>query len=348
MRKKILALLLGAAMAVGGGTLAVPVTAQAAEPCTNPKTHFSSWTLTPGNGQITVQWASSIPNFCKQEWSGNRMSLLLAEEEIEGAEDKTASDLSGESFGDGEGYQWSAQVYGSVDGKKTITGLTNGTTYYVYAQIYITDNASGQNIFNDTEGLHKLLLVGNVTPDASLTNDPVVSPSNNGSSDSDSSPSSPSGSASSGSSVVEENSYTRFENNLADQIETAASGSTIVMEEGISALSNSTMKELLAKGDVSLRMEFTYQDKEYVIIIPAGAALDNDIPWYGPLYLAQHFGNSAGTAATAGAGGTYEVKSGDSLSRIAKENNMTLQQLLAKNPQIKDPNKIVVGQKINR
>ncbi len=27
----------------------------------------------------------------------------------------------------------------------------------------------------------------------------------------------------------------------------------------------------------------------------AGEALDNDIPWYGPLYLAQYFGNSAGT-----------------------------------------------------
>ena len=134
---------------------------------------------------------------------------------------------------------------------------------------------------------------------------------------------------------------------MATQIELAPSGSTIVMEKGISALSNSVMQELLKKGDVSLRMEFTYEDKEYVIIIPAGAALDNDIPWYGPLYLAQHFGNSAGTAGS-GAGGTYEVKSGDCLSRIATANNMTLQQLLAKNPQIKDPNKIVVGQKINR
>ncbi|MCM1342762.1 MAG: LysM domain-containing protein [Muribaculaceae bacterium] len=323
---------------LGGGTLAVPVTAQAADPCTNPKTHFSSWTLTPGNGQITIQWASSIPNFCKQEWSGNRMSLLLAEEEIEGAEDKTASDLSGEAFDDG-GYQWAAQVYGSADGKKTITGLTNGITYYVYAQIYITDG------FNDTEGLHKLLLVGNVTPDASLSNAPVVSPSDSSSSNSASSTGSSSVSASAGSSDQEKT--VSYEDEVTEEIEAAPSGSTVVMDEGISALSNSVMKELAEKGDVSLRMEFTYQDKEYVIVIPAGAALDNDIPWYGPLYLAQHFGNRAGTAA-AGEGGTYEVKSGDSLSRIARANNMTLQQLLAKNPQIKDPNKITVGQRINR
>ena len=110
------------------------------------------------------------------------------------------------------------------------------------------------------------------------------------------------------------------------------------------------MKELLKKGDVSLKLEYTYNDQDYVVVIPAGAALDNDIPWYGPLYLAQQYGNSAGTGAAAtapGAGTSYEVKSGDRLGKIAAANNMTLKQLLEKNPQIKDANKIKVGQKIN-
>lgn len=107
------------------------------------------------------------------------------------------------------------------------------------------------------------------------------------------------------------------------------------------------MHELLEKKDVSLRLEFTYQDKEYVIVIPAGAALDEDVSWYGPLYLEQHFGNSAGSASSEAAG-TYVVQSGDCLSRIAAANKMTLKQLLAKNPQIKNPDKINAGQIINR
>ena len=41
------------------------------------------------------------------------------------------------------------------------------------------------------------------------------------------------------------------------------------------------------------------------------------------------------------------VKSGDTLSKIAAANNMTLKDLLAKNPHIKDANKIAAGKKIN-
>lgn len=134
------------------------------------------------------------------------------------------------------------------------------------------------------------------------------------------------------------------------QIKTAEAGSTVTLDEGTDTLSNAVMKELLKKGDVSLKLEFTYNDRDYVILIPAGAALDNDIPWYGPLYLAQQYGNSAGTAAVTAAGenGVYEVRPGDTMSGIAAANNMTLKQLLTKNPQIQDANRITVGQKINR
>ena len=43
----------------------------------------------------------------------------------------------------------------------------------------------------------------------------------------------------------------------------------------------------------------------------------------------------------------YAVKAGDTLSAIAKRNHMTLTELKAKNPQIKDLHKIRVGQKLN-
>ena len=45
-------------------------------------------------------------------------------------------------------------------------------------------------------------------------------------------------------------------------------------------------------------------------------------------------------------GGSYSVKSGDTLSQIAKKEGTTLKALLAANPNIKDANKIRVGQKI--
>jgi murein DD-endopeptidase MepM/ murein hydrolase activator NlpD len=44
---------------------------------------------------------------------------------------------------------------------------------------------------------------------------------------------------------------------------------------------------------------------------------------------------------------TYTVKPGDTLSRIAMRNGMTLPQLLQANPQIKDPNRISVGDVVN-
>lgn len=44
---------------------------------------------------------------------------------------------------------------------------------------------------------------------------------------------------------------------------------------------------------------------------------------------------------------TYIVKAGDTLSKIATRNGLTLAQLLQANPQIKDPNRISVGDAIN-
>lgn len=44
---------------------------------------------------------------------------------------------------------------------------------------------------------------------------------------------------------------------------------------------------------------------------------------------------------------TYTVKPGDTLSKIASRNDLSLAQLLQANPQIKDPNRISVGDPIN-
>ena len=49
---------------------------------------------------------------------------------------------------------------------------------------------------------------------------------------------------------------------------------------------------------------------------------------------------------TSSSSGSYKVKSGDTLSQIAKRRGTTLKALLAANPSIKNPNAIRVGQKI--
>jgi LysM repeat protein len=42
----------------------------------------------------------------------------------------------------------------------------------------------------------------------------------------------------------------------------------------------------------------------------------------------------------------YVIKTGDTLSKVARKFGLTLDELLAANPQIKDPNKIGLGQEI--
>ena len=131
------------------------------------------------------------------------------------------------------------------------------------------------------------------------------------------------------------------------KITDAKSGDTIRLT-GVTTLSNGEMKQLLNKVNVTLVMEYTYEGKDYVITIPSNAAMDNDISWYGPLYLAAHYGNGAPVNGTIGTtGSTYTVQPKDTMTRIARMYGMTLSQLASKNPQIKNLNRIVVGQRIN-
>jgi len=51
-------------------------------------------------------------------------------------------------------------------------------------------------------------------------------------------------------------------------------------------------------------------------------------------------------ASMSGGDKSYKIKSGDTLSQIAKKSGTTLKALLAANPGIKDPNKIGIGQEI--
>ncbi len=124
-----------------------------------------------------------------------------------------------------------------------------------------------------------------------------------------------------------------------------AQNGDVVKVIGVTALSNADMKELLKKSNVTLVMEFTYKEVNYVISIPSSAAVDDDIPWYGPLYLVAQYSNAV-PPANVTTGSTYTVQANDTMAKIAKLNGMTLGQLAAKNPQIKNLNKIKVGEQI--
>ncbi len=124
---------------------------------------------------------------------------------------------------------------------------------------------------------------------------------------------------------------------LVAQISAAEEGATVRFT-GVQTLSKSVLLQLMERSDVTLVLEYTYQEQDYVVTIPAGTAfVEDDINWYGPLYLALHYGNSASS---------YVVKSGDTMSKIAAQHGITLRELAAKNHQIADVNRIRVGQKI--
>ncbi len=350
MKKKI-ALFLGAVMAVGGLSLNMPAAVQAEEAdeqgCERTtREHITDYAVTKNSdGQLTltVSLTGLSPEDTVKGTNAGFIQLYPLETYVgDGSE---TDDLEFylavlDEWMINEDHHYPYPLTIQQDGTYVLPDLKGGKTYYIYAMAYEWHGL----LPGEDAGEHTPLYLGCGTATKGSADTP-----------SDDTPSGdiPSGDIPSGDAPADNGNktgtdpYKTFENNLTGQIREAQAGSTIVLDTGVTTLSNSVMKELLKKEDVSLQLEFTYNDTEYVIFIPAGSALDNDIPWYGPLYLAQQFGNSAGTGAASKAAGTYTVQSGDTLSGIAAANHMTLEQLLTKNPQIRDANKIVVGQNLN-
>lgn len=102
------------------------------------------------------------------------------------------------------------------------------------------------------------------------------------------------------------------------------------------------MKRLQKVNNVSLLFSFTYEGVDHKVMIPAGEAFaDEGITWYGPLWLLEKYGEyDPGKK-------EYTIESGDTLKKLAKKFGISLEELIKKNPQIKDPSKIYTGQFIN-
>ena len=345
LKKKLFASALALTLGIGGLSAAAPLIVRAEtapdNACHDTSRHFSGdlgyIRATPGDGEVYLEWRSDIP---QDENNWNSVDFYLCDSDT----------YTDENFGDesyepenpayiyGMNYDWEIKLP-AAQGSCTISAynapLENDKTYYVYAYVRYT-NTEQEAWTHDT-----CYLGVSCTPRAGLStpadNTPVTP-----SAPSTETPSAP---APTSTPAPTRNAYFAYVESVNNSIKAAEAGSTIVMEKGVTAIDNLTMKALLEKGDVSLQLEFTYDGTDYVILIPAGAAQDNDIPIYGPLYLAQHYGNRAGSEAAASE--SYTVKSGDTLSKIARAFGMTLRDLAAKNPQITDLNKIRTGQTIN-
>lgn len=189
-----------------------------------------------------------------------------------------------------------------------------------------------------------LLMAGTlaVVPCGNLFSMMVTASTNNTVSAGSSATASANNTVSAGSSSTGASAFQVSEANLRNEIITAEAGSTVTItrEQGINTLSNALMKTLLKRGDVALVFEYSYKGVDYTIEIPAGEALDDDIPWYGPLYLYSIYGKSS----NAEGGSEYIVQANDTMSKIARKNGMTLAELKEMNPQVKNVNRIKVGQ----
>ena len=128
---------------------------------------------------------------------------------------------------------------------------------------------------------------------------------------------------------------------IADELD----GPQTVEYSGDFALSYDIMEYLKEHTDITLVYHVTYEGVEYTVTIPAGRAIaDENIGWYGPLWLLANYGGDNVPEIIAGSG-KYTVVAGDTLSAIAEKFGTTVDYLAKKNG-IKNPDYIIVGQVI--
>lgn len=117
----------------------------------------------------------------------------------------------------------------------------------------------------------------------------------------------------------------------------------------VTSLSLSAMKGLKDTSNVILDMTYTYKGVGFHVVIPGGSLIytDESIPWYGPVWLYTYYGQGALTNASGSTSNVYVVQSGDTLRKIAVKLSLSLDEIIKKNPQIKNVDKISIGDKVN-
>lgn len=124
-------------------------------------------------------------------------------------------------------------------------------------------------------------------------------------------------------------------------------GSKTLYIKDVTSLSLSVMKALRSNPNVNLDMTYTYKGIAFHVVIPAGTAVfDENIPWYGPLWLYAKYGQVTLTDVSNNNVNVYLVQSGDTFGKIAARYGLSLEELINKNPQIKNTDRISIGDKI--
>lgn len=282
MKKRMVAMFLAGIMAAGGLALQMPAKVQAAElvtfeECDDSTTHINSSQVSMVDGKLTV----TID--LKFETENADFYLYVFDQQLK------KEKVGPFEFYPVDSYPPVATPVATLEkltkgGTYTFDDLTGGKAYYVYCKVYDNHECHGWGEGGDPNDTysHYAAYLG-----SSATAAPSNEPSESSSEDNDSPDDEP---------VNIPRDYAKeAEEKMLSQVKDAPAASTVAIDPGITTLSNALMKELQQRGDISLKLDFTYMGQKYIILIPAGAALDEDIPWYGPLYLAQHFGNSAET-----------------------------------------------------
>lgn len=80
----------------------------------------------------------------------------------------------------------------------------------------------------------------------------------------------------------------------AKQVISAAQGSELTLDMGVwCAYPKWFMQKIADRRDLTIRLLFEYEHKQYEVIIPAGAAVDTQCDWYGPLKLCSLYSYTA-------------------------------------------------------
>lgn len=133
----------------------------------------------------------------------------------------------------------------------------------------------------------------------------------------------------------------KYYSSLMEALETTEEG--LVKWAKGDALPLEALRLLVVNPKLSLEFTFAYQEEEHTIIIPAGSFekyYDESIPWYGPAWLIQYYGNPQNNTIE------YIIAKDDTLNDIAKKFNCTVDEILALNTFITNPNRIYANTKL--
>ena len=149
-----------------------------------------------------------------------------------------------------------------------------------------------------------------------------------------------------GSTTVVTNEYGDYLDELRERLRYAIAlgGEQSVYWNKGTSLPKDILKTLEDHPDITLVFDYVYENEKYSVTMPGKIVKTVEgVEWYGPVYLYCTYGKAEAEVATSEISGIYVVKSGDTLSRIARKLHVKQKYLVDVN-KIKNPDFIRAGQ----